>query len=273
MGPSDGRYLLRDIGDAADVIVVKTLDAKLQRRGARNRSLARKRPGPAEPGDEPEPVKVTRVTVIRGLPLEHTEVASDWLAGCGDRDVAAVEVAEALRLLNRAMHAHRVSAADPYAGDVSRGRARRVRLGYGTGEELVEGRWREAYAVPPQVARAGRRRMLAPEEQTARILGGRREVHPSEDLLLRARLDVEQDRSRAAALQTQAAHTALEAELRSEASPHESLAAVRSRAEDLSELAGAALERELGQEELEHLEEILLEMERVARRRRHAEGD
>ena len=187
------------------MIVVKTLDAKLQRRGARNRSLARKRPAPAEPGDEPEPVKVTRVTVIRGLPLEHAEGATDWLAGCGDTEVAAVEVAEALRLLNRAMHAHRVSAADPYAGDVSRGRARRVRLGYGTGEELVEGRWREAYAVPPQVARAGRRRMLAPEEQIARILGGRREVHPSEDLLLRARLDLDQERSRAAALQAQAA--------------------------------------------------------------------
>jgi hypothetical protein len=145
-----------------------------------------------------------------------------------------------------------------------------VRLGYGAGEELVEGRWREAYAVPPQVARAGRRRMLAPEEQTARILGGRREVHPSEDLLLRARLDLEQDRSRAAALQAQAAQTALEAELRAE-SPQESHAAVRDRAAALGDLAGAALERELDQEELEHLDEILLELERVARRRRHAE--
>jgi hypothetical protein len=262
---------LRGRGDAADVIVVKTLDAKLTRRGARNRALARKRPAPAEPGDEPEPVTVTRVTVVRGVPLEHEEVASDWLAGCGEADIAAAEVTEALRLLNRAMHAHRVSSADPYAVDVSRARARRVRLGYGAGEELVEGRWRAAYTVPPQVARAGRRRMLAPEEQTARILGGRREVHPSEDLLLRARLDLEQERPRAAALQAQAAHAALEAELRGDASQQESHAAVRGRDEALTGLASVALERELGQEELECLGEILLEMERVVRRRRHAE--
>ena len=255
------------------MIVVKTMDAKLRRQGARSRSLARKRPAPAEPGDEPEPLTVTRVTVIRGLPLEHTEGANEWLTGCGDTEVAAAEVAEALRLLNRTVHAHRVSAADPYAGDVSRYRARRVRLGYGTGEELVEGRWREAYSVPQQIARAGRRRMLAPEEQIARILSGRREIHPSEDLLLRARLDLEQDRSRAAALQAQAARTALEAELRTGESPQESYATVRGRAAALSDLAGAALERELDQEELERLEQILLEMERVARRRRHAEGD
>ena len=46
---------------------------------------------------------------------------------------------------------------------------------------------------------------------------------------------------------------------------------MRGRAAALSELAAAALERELDEEELERLEEILLEMERVARRRRHAE--
>ena len=251
------------------MIVVKTMGAKLQRVGARNRSLARRRPAPAESDDEPEPVTITRVTVIRGLAIDHADAAREWLSTCGDRETAAAEVDEALALLNRALHAYRVSAADPYAMDVTPGRARRVRLGYGVGDELVEGRWREAYAVPPRAERGGRRRMLAPEEQVAGILGGRRETHPSEDLLLRARLDLDQRRSRTAALQAHAAHEALEAELETDESATKARAAMRERAQPLDELAAAALDRELEEDELEQLGEILLQMERVARRRRH----
>src|SRR5207253_1728436 len=136
-----------------------------------------------------------------GEPLDGLAAAREWLARCRDPDTADAEVAEALKLLNRAIHAHRVSAADPYVGDVSLGSARRVRLGYGGGDELVEGRWQDAYEVPPHVARTRRRRMLAPEEQLARILSSRRPAHPSEDLLLRARVDFDQGRTRTAALQ------------------------------------------------------------------------
>jgi hypothetical protein len=251
------------------VIVVKTVGAKLQRVGARNRALARKRPTPAEPSEEPEPVTVTRVTVIRGGPMDQADAAQEWLASCGDTETAVAEVEEALALLNRAMHAYRVSAADPFAVDVSRGRARRVRLGFGAGDELVEGRWREAHAVPPHVARGGRRRMLAPEEQVAGILGGRRPTYPSEELLLRARLDLDQQRSRTAALQAHAAHEALEAELETDDGAAKARAAMREHAQPLDELAGAALDRDLDEAELEQLAEILRQMERVVRRRRH----
>jgi hypothetical protein len=259
-GPADGRYLLRGDGDVADVISVRTIGAQLKRQGMRRGG--RKRPTRTEPSEEAEPVAVTRVTVIRGEALEDAAAARDWLAACGKADAAAGEVDEALRLLNRAIHAHRVSAADPFVGDVSLGRARRIRLGYGAGDELVEGRWRDAYEVPAAAARGGRRRMLAPEEQLARILGGRRPIYPSEDLLLRARLDFDQGRTRAAAMQANTARAALEAE-----GSHKSVAQHNDR---LQRLATAALGRELGEDEIRELGEIVAELERTARRRRHA---
>jgi hypothetical protein len=253
------------------VIVLSTVGAELRGEG-RMRSARRRRPAPAEPADEgPESVAITRVTVIRGEPVTD-EAAREWIAGCSDPEIAATEVAEALQLLNRAVHAHRVAAGDPYSTDVHREGARRIRLGFGSGDELVDGRWREAYAVPPQAKAGRRRRMLEPHEELARILGGRRSVHPSEALLLRARLDLDQQRTREAALQAQAAHTAFEAELAGAEDAGEAAAALRARGDGLGRLAAAALERDLSEAETEELAEALLEMERFARRRRHAAG-
>jgi hypothetical protein len=251
------------------VIALRTVGAELKRSGA-GRRAGRRRPTQAAPGDETEPVAVTRVTVIRGNPFDDLAAAREWLAGCGDAETAHDEVAEALKLLNRAIHAHRVSAADPYVTDLSLTGARQVRLGYGGGDELVEGRWRDAYVVPPQAARTRRRRMLEPEEQLARILSGRRPAHASEDLLLRARLDLDQGRGRAAALQANLARAALENELGAAGGAGASRDAVRAHGELLERLASAALERELADDEIRQLEEALLELERVARRRRHA---
>jgi hypothetical protein len=241
------------------------MGAELKRSGL-GRRAGRRRPTPARPGDETEPVAVTRVTVIRGKPFEDLAAAREWLAGCRHAETAHGEVAEALKLLNRAIHAHRVSAADPYVADLSLTGARQVRLGYGGGDELVEGRWRDAYVVPPPAARTRRRRMLAPEEQLARILSGRRPAHPSEDLLLRARLDFDQGRARAAALQANLARAALETELGAAGRA----GAGGAHGELLERLASAALERELTEDEISEIEEALIELERLARRRRHA---
>jgi hypothetical protein len=259
-GPADGRYLLRGDDDVADVISVRTVGAELKRKGLGRRP--HRRPTPAEAGEQAEPVTVTRVTVIRGQAFEDADAARDWLARCGKAENAAREVGEAVRLLNRAIHAHRVSAADPYVGDVNPARARRIRLGYGAGDDLVEGRWGEAYDVPAEGARVGRRRMLAPEEQLARILGGRRPVYPSEDMLLRARLDFDQGRDRTAALQANAACAAFEAE-----QPDKG---VGQHAQRLQRLATAAAGRELTEDEIVELGGIIVELERLARRRRHA---
>jgi len=255
-----------------DVIAIKTVGAELKR-GRLARRPGSKRPTPAARGDEPEPVAVTRVTVIRGESFDSADAAREWLQGCRDAATTAAEVGEALRLLNRAIHAHRVSAGDPYAGDVSLARARRVRLGYGTGDELVEGRWRDAYEVPGEVARRARRRMLAPEEQLARILGGHRPTYPSEDLLLRARLDLDQGRPGTAAVQANAARSALEAEGRGQAAEAHAYETPPGQNERLDALARAALSRELDDDEIAELDEILVAMERFARRRRHRAGD
>jgi hypothetical protein len=107
--------------------------------------------------------------------------------------------------------------------------------------------------------------MLGPEEQIARILGGRQPIYPSEDLLLRARLDLDQGRARQAALQARAARAALEAELGSD----EPRQALRGRTGLLEDLAAAALERELDDGQATQLAEVVVEMERIARRRRH----
>jgi hypothetical protein len=257
--------------DAADVIVVKTLGAKLDLGG--RRSLGRRRPSRAEPGEEAEPLTVTRVTVIRGQPLGDVETAREWLAGCEQPDVADGEVAKALGILNKAIHAHRLAAADPYAGDVSLARARRIRLGYGVGNDVVDGRWRDAYSVPPQVTRRSRRRMLAPEEPLALMLGGRRPTYPSEELLLRARLDLDQGRNREAALQARAAHASLEAELSGQEGAERAGKTIKDQGEPLGRIATAALAGELADEQVGRLEEIVLAMERVARRRRHLHGE
>jgi hypothetical protein len=264
---------MRHGAEAPDVIVVRTLGAKLQRAGGERRSLSRRRPSRAEQGEEAEPVSVTRVTVVRGQPLEDIEAARDWLARCEKTAVADAEVAEALAILNRAIHAHRLAAADPYAGDVSLARARRIRLGYGAGHDVVDGRWRDAYSVPPQVTSLSRRRMLAPEEPLAQILGGRRPTYPSEELLLRARLDLDQGRSREAALQARAAHAALEAELESETSLGQASKAMKEEGGPLGNLASAAVAGALGEDEVARLEEIVVAMERIARRRRHLPGE
>ena len=253
----------------ADVLLFKSLDAE-PRRG-RLAERARRRPRRAEPGHvAPDPVPISRVTVIASDAFEDERAAHAWLESCRDARGSARELEYAMRRVNRAVHAQRLSAGDPYVFDVSVTQARRARLGYGTGDELVEGAWREAWTVPADAReRRGRRALLAPQEQVALILSGRKPAQPSEDVLLRARLDLDEGRVRQATLQARAAHDALQAELQAEGT--EQLAAsLRSKDELMSRLAGVALERPLDSEQTMELEEAVAEMERIARRRRHA---
>jgi hypothetical protein len=211
------------------------------------------------------------VTVIASDAFADEVTAREWLEKCRNPNESARELDYAMRRVNRAVQAHRLSSSDPYVSEVTVGQARRARLGYGTGDELVEGTWREARTVPVEhTGRSGRRAMLAPQEQVARILSGRRPPQPSEDILLRARLDLDEGRTRQAALQARAAHGALQAELRAETGAEQFVAAVRSRSELISRLATVALERALDAEQTAKLGELVAEMERIARRRRHA---
>jgi hypothetical protein len=243
--------------------------------GARPRSLlgGGRRPKTAAAGNvDPEPVTLTRVTVIEAEGLDDERAAREWLERCR-KDGRAREdaVLSAVRVANRAVHAHRLAAADPYAHEVSPGQAYAIRLGYGRGEEVVDGHWHDAYALPADGEPSGRRRMLAPQEQTAGILGGRSPAYPSEDLLLRARLDLEQERYVQAALQLSSAVAALESELSGAAErPADASAAIGRAASVTRALARRAGSSEPRDDDVERLREALAELERVARRRRHA---
>lgn len=203
LGPDPSRYVLRRFaGDPAHhVLVVESGEAPRRRRLGRGR--------PRRAGSESAPVDVTRATVVAADAVGESEAAG-WLRAAGERGEQIV--ADALAVLNEALHAHRVAAADPYARTAARAAAQVTRIGYGTGEQVADGRWEAALelAPPPPPRRAP---ALAPQERLAALLSGRDVALACEELTLRARLDVEEGREREAALQLRAALEAALAEL------------------------------------------------------------
>jgi hypothetical protein len=239
------------------VLVLRTLGAP------ERRLLERKRPRTVDAA-EPEPVPTARATVVRPAPFPSEDHAAAWLSGAElDEEVAA-----AVLVLNRALHAHRVAAADPYATEVSAERALVVRVGYGSGDEVAEGRFGECVELPRSVRRRPRRSMEAPEERFAALLSGREEVLPAEELVLRARADLDAGRLAEAALQ---ARVAIEALLAAGVASSESGAAGASLAdhrEAIANAAGAALRGELPGDSPGALEEAVAAMEFALKRRR-----
>ena len=213
LGPPDGRYLTRAEPDAdPDHILV------LHTAGATPRPLLRRRRArPAEPGDEPEPVPVVRATVIRAEPFETDEGAAEWLDRLRrDPDRLRDEAAAAARELNAMLRAHRAATADPSVRDVVPHGATAARVGYGSGDQVAHGHFTEAYDLPPEDPSSKVRRRaesFAPDERLAAILGGREELLACEELVLRARADLDADRPREAALQARVALEALLAEV------------------------------------------------------------
>jgi hypothetical protein len=187
--------------EAQQIVVISAIEAPRRSR------LATRRPRPAEPG--PAPVEVTRATVIAAGALEDEARAEAWLRGA----TADATVADALAVLNRALHARRIAAADPYAGEVAPRHALVTRVGYGTGEEVAEGVWTAARELPPQAPKAARESALRPQERFAALLAARDVTLACELLALRARLDLDHGRDREAALQLEAALLAALSEL------------------------------------------------------------
>jgi hypothetical protein len=257
LGPADGRYLTRAAAGAAPqrVIVLQTLGAPERRR------LRGRRPKSIEAA-EAEPVPTARATLIDARDLGAG--AGDWLAALrGDRDALEAEVARALGELNAVLRAHRAAAADPYAREVARAQAIAVRVGYGSGEQVADGRFADAVAVPPPRERRRRLARLEPQERLAALLSRRDKLLACEELVLRARLDLDQGRPREAALQVRIALEAALAELRG--SPHaEPLGEHRG---PVGDAANAALAGELPAELGEAVEAAVAAIERVLRRR------
>ena len=239
----------------------------------RRSRLRGRRPKRLPPGaPEPEPVAITRVTVIAADPFGDPGAARAWLDRCrGREEQGSDEVAAALAHINQAVCAYRVAATNPHARDVTREHAVMVRLGYGSGSELVDGAWHDAYTLPAgQHSRRSRRRMLEPDQELAAILGGRRpSALPSEELLLRARLDLEHGRLTEAAFEARGAAEALIAELAADEPPP---AALSRHVEDATAMSRAALSAPLGEVQAKKLDDVVTALERIVRRRRHSEA-
>jgi hypothetical protein len=267
LGLDDGRYLRRgdQIEQSETVVVVQTLGGAPP---ARRRH--RRRPSRVEPGGDPPEVPFTRLTVIAAEPLEPAAAARGLEHATADPEAAEARVVTGLRIVNAVLRAHRVATHDPYGHEIGREATLAARVGYGTGEGLAEGRWDEAIEVPYPERRARRAEALRPQERLAAVLAGREPIDACETLLLRARADVEQGRTREAALQLRAGLEALLAELPQggvEGDQAQDLTVLRERSEGIAEAAREALAGELETERADQVAETLGICERVLRRR------
>jgi hypothetical protein len=271
LGVDDGRYLVR-AGEGGDqVLVVRTVGSPSTAARRRRRGLTR----PADRDAEPPEIPLTRMTAIRPDELAADE-AADWLARLrGDEERRDALVDEGVALINRVVHVQRAATHDPYVHEVSTARALALRVGYGSGGDLVDGRWEDAL----EIRRDERRRRvdaLRPQERLAAVLSGRDAVAPAETLLLRARLDLDQDRHREAALQLRAGLDALLAEANLPAGRDDErdlaelsdLADLAERSAGVASAAAEAAGGELSEARAAGLADALQICERVLRRRR-----
>jgi hypothetical protein len=265
LGPPDGRYLLRRDGDPSDakpahVLVLATLGAPERRR------LLSKRQRQAQVEPEPSPVTTGRATVIEvGEPLPSSGQAQAWLAGAGEDYLTG-----ALDVLNRVLHAFRLVTADAYVGPVARRQALVVRIGYGGGEEVADGLWTDARELLDSGPRQRRLKVLQPQARLAAVLGGRERALACEELVLRARLDLDHGRDREAALQLLVALDAALAELATDATAPalaDRLTELRGQREAVAAAAQTALAGPLDEAQLEAVDFTIRRIEAALRAR------
>ncbi len=226
LGPADGRYLLRktdglDENEPQHVVVLGTVGA--ERRGllgGRSRTRRAGRAGWAgragragRAGPESSRVPVARATVVDPIPLSTDSQARAWLSQLDPER----ETLTATRVVNRVLFAHRIAAATPHVHEVSPTQALVVRAGYGEGEQVADGLWRDAreLLLSPRLSRR-RASVLRPQERLAVLLSGRGRVLLCEELTLRARLDLDAGRLALAAIELERAYAAALGELPAE---------------------------------------------------------
>jgi hypothetical protein len=262
LGPGDGRYMVRDDPGAEPetVLVLSTLAAPERRR-------LRGRKGKVVEQASPEAVPTSRATVVHTEPFTTPDHAEVWLSAVrDDAERRDGELDRALATLNSALHAYRVSRADPHVRDVALHQTLVARIGFGSGDEAVAGMFKQAWELPRSGVVRAKRSMEAPEERFAALLSGRESVLACEELVLRARMDLEAGRGREAALQARVALEALLAELpRLAADRRGELEADRSM---IGDAANAALRGDLPAELAEALDASIGRMESALRTRR-----
>ncbi len=195
LGPADGRYLLRrqaGPGEAEPehVVVLSTV-------GAERRGLLGGRTRTRRTDGTPAPVPVTRATVVDPVPLSLETQARAWLRQLDPEREADAAAA----VLNRVLWAHRIAGAEAHVREVAAPQALIVRAGYGEGEQVADGLWSDARELVLSRKRAGRRAsVLRPQERLAMLLSGREQPLLCEELVLRARMDLDSGRIELAAI-------------------------------------------------------------------------
>jgi hypothetical protein len=236
LGPPDGRYLIR----------------------------------PGE-GQAPSHVLVfagREVTIISvAEPLSDERAAAAWMKGAGE-----AELAVALGVLDRTMHAFRQIVADPAVSGPSRRQLVVARAGYGNGDKLSEGRLDDSreLAAPREPRFQRRSKVLEPQARLAAALAGREPPLVCAELALRAGHDLESGRPREAALGTMIALDAAITELSLDSQAH----ALRERIDELRSLragivaaAQTALSGPLSRGETETVDSALARTEAALRAR------
>lgn len=280
IGLDEARYLAREPEERVLVVRVRSAPAEPRRR------IRRRRPRDAGRAPDAAPLPLTTLTVIAPSDLGGEDAAESWLERVrADGEAAMAEIGSAVEVVNRALSGQRAAALDPYVADISAEHARTVRIGYGGGEELAEGRWERAIEIP-RGERRRRAEVMRPQETIAELLSGRLEIRPSIPLILRARADLDAGRIREAALQLRVGLEALLAELDSApafepaakagiagdlaARQRDDVAELTARRRGTGEAANAALRGALPDERAAEVAETLAICERVVRRRRAA---
>lgn len=252
--------------DPSHVLVLATLGAPQRRRLGRRR--ARRVAAETEP--TPTPVPVTRATVIDAVPFDDERQAAAWLDAADRAAVAAARLA----VLNRVIAAHRVAVADAGVRDVTLPQALAVRVGYGLGEEVADGRHSAALLLPTAGPAAGgggaRDAALRPMERLAALLSGRDAALACEELTLRARADADAGRTREAALMLRVALEAAIAELepwRDRGDLDVRLDELREARADVGAAANRALQGQLDEREEASVRRVLGRVEAALRAR------
>lgn len=255
---------------APGVLVVQTVSAPHK---------PRRRPGrrPGREAEPPEALPLTRFTVVRAeRPFSDESEATRWMRETvKDSEALEAALAEACRVINRALHALAASDQDPYVPQLSPAKAVAARIGHGEGPELAEGNFTEALPVP--TARPERRRHVRIErqERVAAILSGRERAAVCETFVLRARADLDAGRIREGVfcLATAVENMVLELNGDLKDPAHEAeLARLAGARGELEGLVASARRGIPSRAESERAEELLTLCERVLRRRRLMRG-
>jgi hypothetical protein len=212
LGPADGRYLLRRLhgseeGAPEHVVVLGTV-------GATHRGTFGRRAHTRRTDAVPAPVPIARATVVDPVSLSSEAQARAWLRELDpEREAQA-----AASVLNRVLHSQRIAAAAPHVHEISPSQALAIRAGYGDGEQVADGLWRDARELVLSRRHALRRAsVLRPQERLALLLSGRERALLCEELTLRARADFDAGRIALAAIGLERAYAAALVELPAEA--------------------------------------------------------